>query len=256
LSVAGAAAVLGLIVLAALGLWWAVYISEGVYLGPWAVRLLYDRTADGYDRLKDFDRLDEQMFLALPLFNRLDEIGRADGSVLDVATGTGRLPAALFDLPFFRGSVTGIDAAEGMLDLAAAKLADHIESGRLELALHPAIPLPFEDAAFDAVCCLEALEFLPDRQQALREMRRVLRPGGWLMLSNRIGWEARLMPGHTETTEALCARLSGLGLESVEARPWQVHYDLVWARRPAPGAAAAEPSPQAARRVSLELLTD
>lgn len=213
-------------------LWWTIYISEGAYLGARVVRLLYDWTAGGYDRLKDFDRVDDLAFLANPLLYRLEETVGAQASVLDVATGTGRLPAALLDLPFFEGRVVGIDAAPRMLAIAAAKLRPWIDSGRLTLLEQLAAPLPFEDAAFDAVCSLEALEFLPDREAALREMLRVLRPGGWLLVSNRIGWEARLMPGRTEPTPNFERRLARLGFVDPETRPWQTYYDLVWARKP------------------------
>ena len=228
--------------LLALLLWWTVYISEGAYLGARAVRLLYDRTAGGYDRLKAFDRGDDLAFLVNPLFYRLEETVGTGGSVLDVATGTGRLPAALLDLPFFTGRVVALDAAPRMLAIAAVKLQAWIDSGRLSLVQHLAVPLPFEDARFDAVCSLEALEFLPDRDAALREMLRVLRPGGWLLISNRIGWEARLMPGRTEPTPAFEHRLTRLGFVEPETRPWQTYYDLVWARKPEPLAEAARPA--------------
>ena len=226
------ATVLASVFLLGLIIWWLVYVTEGAYLGPRAVRALYDWTAGGYERLKGFDRVDEVAFLANPLFYRLEESFGADAPVLDVATGTGRLPAALLDLPFYTGKVQALDASPQMLAIASEKLQAHIETGRVELLEHLAVPLPFADASFGAVSSLEALEFLPDRQAALLEMIRVLRPGGWLMLTNRIGWEARLMPGKAERPAAFERRLEALGLIEVDTKPWQTYYDLVWARKP------------------------
>jgi len=62
---------------------------------------------------------------------------------------------------------------------------------------------------------------------------RVLRPGGLLVLTNRQGLDARLMPGHTFAHEAF-ERLLGddLGLTQVEVLPWQFDYRIVYARKP------------------------
>jgi hypothetical protein len=64
-------------------------------------------------------------------------------------------------------------------------------------------------------------------------MIRVLRPGGWLLVTNRIDWEARWIIGRTFTREAFPRILKDLGLQSVNVFPWQVTYDLAWARKPA-----------------------
>jgi SAM-dependent methyltransferase len=98
---------------------------------------------------------------------------------------------------------------------------------------HPAETLPFPDGAFDLVTCLETLEFLMDARSVLGELVRVLRPGGLLVLTNRQGLDARLMPGHTfahETFERLLR--DDLGLSQVEVLPWQLDYRIVYARKP------------------------
>jgi SAM-dependent methyltransferase len=79
---------------------------------------------------------------------------------------------------------------------------------------------------------LEALEFLPDPRVALIEMVRVLRPGGILLISNRIGSGVRWLPGRTRDREALTALLTVLGLESVRINVWQMDYEMAWARKP------------------------
>jgi ubiquinone/menaquinone biosynthesis C-methylase UbiE len=223
------AAGLGLAIALALA-YYLLAVTEGAYLGPRVVRWLYDRGAPTYDGVKAFDRIDELACLANPLFNRLEETAGADALVLDVATGTARLPLALFDVGFFEGEVVGIDASRGMLAEAARKTAPL--AARVHLLHHPAAPLPFTDAAFDAVTMLEALEFLPDQGAALAEMVRVLRPGGWLLASHRRGIDAWLMPGRVGSAAAFERRLAALGLVDIETRPWQSYYDLVWARRP------------------------
>ena len=210
--------------------WWLLQVTEGVLIGPRLVRWFYDRDAERYEAIKGFDPVEERDFLALPLFHRLDETAGPAAWVLDVATGTGRLPAALFAIPFFEGSVVGVDASPGMLAVGGRRLAER--AGRYPRLLATVPPLPFADASFDAVCLMEALEFLPDRAGALAELVRVLAPGGFLLVSNRSGWERRLFLGHAESPTGFEARLAGLGLVEIRTQPWQAYYDLVWARKP------------------------
>jgi len=210
-------------------LYWAIWVAEGLYFGKEAVRWLYDVGAGSYDGVKEYDDLHEATFIGNPLFSRLEEDFGATSLTLDVATGTGRLPLALLQIPFYEGTVIGIDYSRKMLREAARKSAEY--AGRVIFLHHPAVPLPFADATFDALTCLEALEFLPDRHAALQEMGRVLRPGGWFITSNRIGNDARLLLGHTDSPEAFEARLEGLGFVEINTRPWQEIYDLIFARK-------------------------
>ncbi len=220
--------------LLALVLYWQLILAEGAYLGPRLVALLYDWTAPRYNRIKDFDPLMEAHTLGLPLANRVQ--GQPDALVLDVAVGTGRLPLALLQQPAFQGRVIGLDRASKMLAIARRDLAAH---GRRVLLLQAdAMALPFADNTFYAVTCLEALEFTPDPLRGLGELVRVLRPAdaaspraGWLLFTNRIGWEARFMPGKTWTAARLAGILSQLPLANVQILPWQTIYDLVWAQK-------------------------
>jgi SAM-dependent methyltransferase len=93
-------------------------------------------------------------------------------AVLDVACGTGVLARAVATRVGTSGRVVGIDPAPGMLAVAA-KAAPGIElqQGTAEL-------LPFEDATFDAVVSQFGLMYFTDRVKGLREMQRVLKPGG------------------------------------------------------------------------------
>ena len=155
------------------------------------------------------------------------------GKILDVATGTGRLPLALLRRPDFEGRVVGLDLARRMLAQAAPKLTPH--QSRCLLVHQDAARLPFAADTFDAVTCLETLEFLARPQAVLLEMARVLRPGGLLLTTNRINWEARLMPGKAFSREELTGMLRACGLDGIRFQRWQVYYDLVWAVKPVSG---------------------
>ena len=207
--------------------YWHLVLAEGAYLGPRAVRLLYDWTARGYDRLKGFDAATEAYFLGRPLAAALRSWERP--RVLDVATGTGRLPRTLLAQPNFRGWVCGLDLSARMLRIAQQHLARR--AGQAGLLQAAASPLPFAAEQFEAVCCLEAMEFFADAGAALDDMVRVLRPGGWLLITNRVGWEARLLPGRTWSRRELISLLRERPLTDISVRPWQVYYDLVWARK-------------------------
>ena len=97
--------------------------------------------------------------------------------VLDVATGTGVLARAALGHVRPEGTVVGLDVNEGMLAVAA-RIAPQVD-----WRLGQAEALPFEDASFDAVVSQFGLMFFADQVVALREMFRVLRPGGWLAVA-------------------------------------------------------------------------
>jgi ubiquinone/menaquinone biosynthesis C-methylase UbiE len=97
--------------------------------------------------------------------------------------------------------------------------------------------LPFLSDAFDMVTSLEVLEFTPRPRAVLKEMVRVLTPGGWLLVTNRVGWQSRWILGKTVPRAAIRRRLGRLGLEEIEVAIWQLDYDLVWARKAVPARA-------------------
>lgn len=100
--------------------------------------------------------------------------------VLDVACGTGVVTRLAAQRVGDAGSVAGLDVNPGML--AVARLATSPQLGiRWYEASADAIPLP--DGAFDVVLCQMGLQFISNKLGALREMRRVLAPGGRLLLN-------------------------------------------------------------------------
>ncbi|GAB4570907.1 MAG: hypothetical protein Kow0077_06230 [Anaerolineae bacterium] len=220
---------LGLAVLAGAA-YYFLWLTEGMYLGWRVVALLYDWYAARYDRTKRYDPTYERLFIARPIVHRMFEDGARAPLILDVATGTGRVPGLLASQDDFHGRVIGLDVSREMLFHAAVNLA---RQPRVHLLWGTVAELPFPDDTFDMVTCIEAWEFFPRARHDLRELVRVLRPGGTLMITNRKGFDARLMPGKTLSTEGMRAWLTdGLGLVDVFDERWQVDYDLFWARKP------------------------
>lgn len=107
----------------------------------------------------------------------LDRIALRRGeSVLDVACGTG-IVARLAAQRGHAGRLVGIDLNTAMLATARTKSAE------IEWLEGSALELPFHESSFDVVVCQLGLQFFPDRPLALKEMVRVLKPGGRAGLS-------------------------------------------------------------------------
>ncbi len=92
--------------------------------------------------------------------------------VLDLACGPGTLTARLAQLVLPGGEVLGVDLAPGMIELARAAGIDNARFEVMDMER-----LLFPDASFDSAACGHGIQFAPDLSQALREARRVLRPG-------------------------------------------------------------------------------
>jgi SAM-dependent methyltransferase len=97
---------------------------------------------------------------------------RADARVLDAGCGSGR---TLQELARF-GEVTGVELDPDAADLARRRGHGEVRVGRLE-------ELPWEDDSFDLITCLDVIEHTPDDRATLRELLRVARPGGFLLVT-------------------------------------------------------------------------
>ena len=100
--------------------------------------------------------------------------GPRDGErVLDVGAGTGALASAL-EAALGSSEITGIDPSAGFIDHAAG----NAKSSRVRFEVGDAQKLRFADASFDHAMSMLVLNFIPDHNRAIAEMRRVTRPGG------------------------------------------------------------------------------
>ena len=183
----------------------------------------------------------------------LDRLGDCAGKrVLDAGCGKGRY-AALLKRRFPSAAITALDVSAEMLR--------HVPAG-ITTVQHSLLDLPFPDGAFDAVLCIEALEHAVRIPEAVRELARVLAPGGTLIVidKNKDKLGALAMPswerwfGAGELT-ALCAQL-GLACEAE-----YVAYDdrrepdglfICWTARK-PVSVAARPSTHASTAATAAL---
>ncbi|HSN73872.1 MAG TPA: methyltransferase domain-containing protein [Anaerolineae bacterium] len=219
------------VILAAVAIYWLLVVTEGAYLGSATVTALYDRVARRYDGIKQFDDEDEAYFLGRPVARFLAGLPATSADppwLLDVASGTGRLPLTVLCASEGGCRVVALDRSSAMLAEARRKLDEQGWVDVVYLA-HDAARLPFAGGQFPVVTCLEALEFMPQPAAVLAELLRVTQPGGLLLLTSRIGREARLLPGRTFSRERLSATLRSLGATGVEIVSWQMDYDLVFA---------------------------
>lgn len=145
-------------------------------------RQYWDKHSASYDR--------EMRFLDRVLFkdSRAWVCSQAVGETLEVGVGTG------LNLPVYPEKVrlTGIDLSPAMLTIARhrASQLDH----PVELLEADAHALPFPDGSFDTVVCTFSLCAIPDDRRAVAEMKRVLRPGGRLLLADHVAgslWPVR-----------------------------------------------------------------
>jgi demethylmenaquinone methyltransferase/2-methoxy-6-polyprenyl-1,4-benzoquinol methylase len=140
------------------------------------VRAMFDRIAGLYDRMNTV--------MTAGLHHRWRERAaelaalRPGSRALDVATGTGDLAIALARRLGGEGEVVAVDFSERMLELAGAKTAGM----PIRFLAANALALPFDDDEFDAATVGFGARNFSDLEQGLREMVRVVRPGGRVVI--------------------------------------------------------------------------
>jgi SAM-dependent methyltransferase len=146
----------------------------------------FDRWSEHYDRSA------LQWLLFGPSHRALLErmrspLGDRPSTVLDVGCGTGVF-AALVRSAFPQATIWGVDLVAAMLSKGRERRAS--PPGRVALVQGDSERLPFQAGAFDVVTCSNSFHHYPDQGRAVAEMRRVLKPGGRLLLVDgcRDGW--------------------------------------------------------------------
>jgi ubiquinone/menaquinone biosynthesis C-methylase UbiE len=138
------------------------------------VRRIFDKQAPNYDR--SMARFERVLFSG----NRQWACSQAVGDVLEIAAGTARnldhYPAGI--------NLTGVELSPEMAELGRRRAA---ELGReIDMRVGDAEALEFGDESFDTVVCTYGLCTIPDHRAAVREAKRVLRPGGRILLAEHV----------------------------------------------------------------------
>lgn len=143
------------------------------------VREMFDAIAPAYDFMNramtfGIDRLWRRKAVKMLASAHHDEI-------LDIATGTGdlaiRMAGTLDPL-----SVVGVDLSEEMIEIGRRKVSDAKLNEVVTLGIGDCLLLPFPDSTFDAVTCAYGVRNFADIEAGYREMHRVLRPGGTVLI--------------------------------------------------------------------------
>lgn len=142
------------------------------------------RDAASYDSVTEqFDYFTER--LTSPLAEKLLSLAqiKPKEKIIDVGTGTGVVALRVAKMIDLSGKVYGIDLSDGMLAIAKKKAANLELDQKTVFIRMDAEELTFEDKSFDVVVSLFALLHFPDPLVALKEIYRVMRPGGRLILA-------------------------------------------------------------------------
>ena len=141
------------------------------------IRELFDDIAVKYDRFNHISSFGADRSWRRKAVREIADT-KTPIRVLDVATGTADFAIAVTRKAAAGTQVTGIDLSEGMLEVGRAKC----QGLPIELEVGDAENLRFEDETFDRVCVAFGVRNFENLLQGLREMRRVLKPGGKLVI--------------------------------------------------------------------------
>jgi ubiquinone/menaquinone biosynthesis C-methylase UbiE len=161
------------------------------------IRRLYEKEAPKFDR--SMGRWDRTLFAG----NREWVCAQASGDVLEIAIGTAR------NLPFYPADIrlTGVELSPAMIEVARKKAE---EMGReVDLRVGDAEALEFGDESFDTVICTYSLCTIPDDRAAVREAKRVLRPGGKFVLAEHVRSPVGIVRAIERMIEPLAIRFGG-----------------------------------------------
>ena len=144
------------------------------------VAQMFNSIAGKYDFLNHFLSAGTDIYWRRKAVNELKDLRPA--RILDIATGTADFAIETLRAADPAATITGIDISEGMLEVGRRKLAAKGLSHRIGLELGDSENLPFADNEFDAVTASFGVRNFAHLEKGLTEMRRVLRPGGKLVV--------------------------------------------------------------------------
>ena len=143
-------------------------------------RKLEAEVMDTPEEAMDYDAMDFTAVNAA-FAQRVVELGPERGIILDAGTGTARIPILIAQLrPAWQ--IMAIDLAQSMLALAEQNVVAAGCEGQIRLEYVDAKLLPYANASFDGVVSNSLLHHLPNPLPFLRELKRVLKPNGFILL--------------------------------------------------------------------------
>jgi ubiquinone/menaquinone biosynthesis C-methylase UbiE len=143
---------------------------------PMLPRVLEPEVMDSAEEAVDYDAMDHAKVNSAFVADLL-AFWQPRGSILDVGTGTAQIPIE-FCRNSSNGTVVAIDAAHHMLRVAQANVDRAGHQARIQLQACDAKKMPFTDGRFDAVISNSIVHHIPEPFEVLREMARVVAPGG------------------------------------------------------------------------------
>lgn len=156
------------------------------------------------------------------------ELAGPGASVIEIGAGAGHLAVDLAERGF---DVLAVDSSDGMLDRARKNAAHAGLDDRVRTLQADAMDIPIADASFDVVVAVGLLPWVEDPGRALHEMARLVRPGGYVVLTtdNRYGLSRLLDPGwHANARAAIRRVRKRLGQSPHSWNPGPASYS--WAR--------------------------
>lgn len=142
---------------------------------------MFDSIAPDYDRLNHIMSLDVDKTWRLRAIRRIVD-DSAPQRILDIACGTGDFSIAIAEHSRPDTQICGLDLSEGMLSVMREKVAARNLSGRISAEQGDSEHMRFEDNSFDRVTIAFGIRNFEHREAALKEILRVLRPGGRLVI--------------------------------------------------------------------------
>ncbi len=139
------------------------------------VHHVFEKIYDNYDSMNSIISFKRHVAWRKDVMKRMNV--KENSNILDVCTGTGDWAIALAQEQNEDGQVTGLDFSENMLKVAQAKQHEN-ELTKLDFIHGNAMDLPFDDNSFDYVTIGFGLRNVPDYETVLKEMYRVVKPGG------------------------------------------------------------------------------